>query len=242
MSVTGCGSGMDYGKYFEFRQVRPGDYSNFEVPRYLLNTLGDSKDARILDFGCGFGQLAFALRALGFRRVEGLDIAPAAIEHCRSRGLECHDGADSEFFELGAARYDFVVTSHVVEHFPKDQIIPLLERLFGILRPGGALVVIVPNAQSNTGAYWAYEDFTHCTLFTAGSLYYVLRAAGFDPVSILDPDALDASRGFKRMARALLLRVYRANYFFWNKVTGSAVHAPSEVSFAFEVKALGRRP
>lgn len=38
---------------------------------------------------------------------------------------------------------------------------------------------MMPNAQSNTDCYWAYEDFTHYTLFIAGSLLYVLREAGF---------------------------------------------------------------
>ena len=33
--------------------------------------------------------------------------------------------------------------------------------------------------QLNTDCYWAYEDFTHYTLFIAGSLLYVLREAGF---------------------------------------------------------------
>ncbi|MGC9101323.1 MAG: hypothetical protein ACP5HC_08750 [Caldisericum sp.] len=41
---------------------------------------------------------------------------------------------------------------------------------------------MVRNVQSNTGAYWAYEDFSHFTLFTSGSIYYVLKMAGFDEI------------------------------------------------------------
>lgn len=47
---------------------------------------------------------------------------------------------------------------------------------------------MVPNAQSYTGAYWRYEDFTHNIMFTAGSSTYVLRSAGFENIEFLDPD------------------------------------------------------
>ena len=72
---------------------------------------------------------------------------------------------------------------------PKHEIIPLLIKVRSLLTQSGSLLVMVPNAQSNTGSYWAYEDFTHHTLFTAGSLYFVLRQAGFDSVEFVDPDA-----------------------------------------------------
>src|SRR6185437_1801552 len=144
-------------------------------------------------------------------------ISPPAIAHCRSVGLTCHDGRDESFIPSHEGLYDFVVMSHVVEHFPKDEIIPLLCRMKTLLKQGGGLIVMVPNAQSNTGAYWAYEDFTHHTLFTSGSLYYVLRAAGFAEVVFLDPDCLAGSVWYKKFFRKVLLKLYRANYIFWNK-------------------------
>lgn len=57
-----------------------------------------------------------------------------------------------------------------------------------MLADNGIIFISVPNAQSHTGCYWAYEDFTHSYLFTAGSLEYVLRAAGFSNVHIVDAD------------------------------------------------------
>ncbi len=56
----------------------------------------------------------------------------------------------------------------------------------------------MPNAQSHTGCYWAYEDFTHNTLFTAGSLLYVLKMAGFAHIEIIDKDALVGVKGGKK--------------------------------------------
>ena len=41
----------------------------------------------------------------------------------------------------------------------------------------GILITAVLN--TTTGSYWAFEDFTHETLFTCGSLEYVLSEHSF---------------------------------------------------------------
>jgi len=232
---------MDYGSYFEYRQVDPTDYCDFILPDFLKKSLGRDLNVRILDFGGGFGQMSNAMRAAGYKNVELLDISPPALAHSRSIGLICYDGNEPGFYEAHQETYDFVILSHVVEHFPKDDAISILSKIRGVLKPGGGIIVMVPNAQSNTGAYWAYEDFTHYTMFTSGSLYYVLRAAGFKDVVFLDPDCLEGSAWHKKFFRKILLKFYRANYIFWNKVTGSSTHIASPLIFSYEVKALGRR-
>ena len=231
---------MDYGNYFEFRQIDPTDYGGFVLPAYLKDALGTPAGKRILDFGCGFGQVSSALRDAGYA-VEGLDISPPAIAHCRSIGLLCHEGSEEGFYEKHAGLFDYVVMSHVVEHFPKDDIIPMLKKVHGLVRPGGGAIIMVPNAQSNTGAYWAYEDFTHYTLFTSGSLFYVLRAAGFSTVQLLDIDCTAGLAPHKKFIKKALLSLYRLNYKFWNRITGSAIHQPSPFVFSYEVKALAKR-
>ena len=130
--------------------------------------------------------------------------------------------------------------SHVLEHFPKEQVIPQLVKLKGLLKPSGALIVMVPNAQSHTGAYWAYEDFTHFLLFTSGSIYYVLRAAGFNEVEFLDVDCTIGMAGWKRTIKQILLKCYVLNYRFWNRVTTSSTHEPSPLIFSYEIRAIAR--
>jgi len=227
--------------YFEYRGVQPADHPISRVPAYLARQLARTQRPRILDFGCGFGQLLVALRSAGFESIEGFDIEPRAVAHCRSLGLRCHDGrSDAGFHENHQAQYDFIIMSHVLEHFPKHEIIQQLARIKLLLKPGGALVAMVPNAQSATGCYWAYEDFTHHVLFTSGSLRYVLRAAGFSQVEFLDPHCVEGLSAPKRWLRLALLELYRLNYRFWNRVTASAVHAGSPILLSFEIKALAR--
>jgi len=180
---------MNYAQYFNFRQVTPDHYADYTLQPYLAELFGNNTELNILDFGCGFGQVLRALRNQGFKHADGLDIEPEALSYCRDQGLSCFDGAeDGEFYENHKGAYDYIILSHVLEHFPKEAMITQLQKIKTLLKAGGGLIVAVPNAQSNTGSYWRYEDFTHHYLFTSGSLYFVLRAAGFDEVRFLDID------------------------------------------------------
>jgi len=232
---------MDEDDYFALRNVEAKSYEGSALPAYLTKVLTDP-DKHILDFGCGFGQMISTLKHNGFSSVEGADINSAAICHLRDRQIIVHDlKSEADFYDMHAGSYDFVIMSHVLEHFPKSEVINQLRQIHKILKSGGTLIVMVPNAQSNTGCYWAYEDFTHHLLFTSGSLYYVLKASGFSSVEFIDIDCTAGTRSIlKRVARICLLRLYRWNLEFWNKVTGSAYHAPSPKIFSYEIKALAR--
>lgn len=226
--------------YFEYRQVSPIAYSAYRIPDYLRMQLPVSRDARIMDFGCGFGQLLNALVAEGYRNACGADVLPAAIENCRSRGLEVTDVTCKDALVAQKGKYNLIIVNHVLEHLEKSNIITTLVDIKELLATDGTLVVTVPNCQSNTGAYWAYEDFTHTTLFTSGSLWYVLRAAGYTTIDYLDVDCTAGLPFYKSMVRRLLLAAYRANYLFWNRVTDSHTHAPSPLIFSYEIKVAAR--
>lgn len=173
-------------------------------------------------------------------KVFGIDINPKAIAHCRSQGIESEVVQNIlEFFP--AQKFDLIITTHCLEHLPKDSIIPTLTHFREhCLAKDGKLFVAVPNAQSHTGCYWAYEDFTHTTLFTAGSLIYVLKMAGFTHATIIDKDALCGSSGLKKIVRKIFLKLYMLQYKFWNKITASATHQPSPIVFSYEIKALAQ--
>ena len=109
------------------------------------------------------------------------------------------------------------------------------------LKENGRLFIAVPNAQSNTGCYWRYEDFTHHTLFTAGSLLFVLRQAGYSKMQIYDKDCLLGLDGWKKIIRKILLSLYRSNNKFWNKVTASSYHSPSPVVNSYEIKMIAEK-
>lgn len=231
-----------YAQYFNFRNVAPESYRDFRLPAYLKQVLPADRGCTILDIGCGFGQMLRALRDEGYQSLAGIDVAQGAVQACRAEG---HDVTQVEsiagFCQKGGRRYDFIIMSHVLEHIEKSEIVATLDAIrTHLLNDGGALVVMTPNAQSHTGCYWAYEDFTHTTIFTAGSLYFVLRSAGFQQVEFIDPAGCAGSSALGRILRRALVCWYRTRIAFWNRVTGSSFHLPSPQIFTFELKALAR--
>lgn len=51
--------------YFEVRNIDPSTYKNHQIPPHLKHIILNLKpDAKILDFGCGFGQNLSAIHSL----------------------------------------------------------------------------------------------------------------------------------------------------------------------------------
>ena len=100
---------------------------------------------RVIDMGYGTGEMARELLGRGMRAevVEGSPLLAAQARE-RHEGLVVHE-AMFEDFAPGPV-YDAVLALHVMEHVdrPRD----LMSHVRGWLRPGGAVVVVVPNRES----------------------------------------------------------------------------------------------
>lgn len=229
----------NYLSYFNLRNVNEEYYINYKIPKYLLEILPENKDASILDIGCGFGSLIRELKKNGYSSAKGVDLSDQAIDYCLKQGYDVQKSSIAEYAEASKHKFDFIVMSHVLEHLKKDEIVNTLKQIRGnMLKESGKLCLMVPNAQSNTGSYWAYEDFTHTTLFTSGSLLYVLKAAGYKNIKFLDRDGTKDSRFISKLFKNIFLPFYRAKKRFWNKITSSSYHEQSPEIFTYELKAL----
>ena len=100
---------------------------------------------RVIDMGYGTGEMARELlgRGIAAEVVEGSPLLAAQARE-RHPGLAVHE-AMFESFAPGPV-YDAVLALHVMEHVdrPRD----LLAHVRRWLRPGGAVVVVVPNRES----------------------------------------------------------------------------------------------
>lgn len=225
--------------YFNFRNVAADYYSGYDIPNYLIKVLPQNLDANILDIGCGFGQTLKSLRDKGYTNLKGIDINDESIAQCKKINLDVTKIDDIiSYSNVSDKKFDFIIMSHVLEHIEKEKMIDNLRAIRSLLSEKGKYCVMVPNAQSNTGSYWRFEDFTHHYLFTAGSLQYVLRAAGFTQIDFIDPDGLDGVSSLKKPIVKILLKIYKFRKNFWNKITASSYHRPSPQIFTFELKAL----
>lgn len=229
-------------KYFSARNVDVSFYDLYKIPKYLLKVLPQNKEANILDIGCGLGQYLNEITKMGYTKTLGIDISDESIKACTEKGINVIKIEDViTFSKTVTEKYDFITMSHVLEHVDKDKIIDTLIAIKTyLLKEGGAFVVMIPNGQSNTGGYWMYEDFTHSTLFTAGSIIYVLKSAGFEEINFLNPDGTDDMSFVKKFIIKTLLKWYRFKEDFWNIVTQSSFHKPSPRIYTFELKVLAR--
>ncbi len=229
-------------KYFSARNVDVSFYDLYKIPKYLLKVLPKNKEANILDIGCGLGQYLNEINKMGYTKTLGIDISDESIKACTEKGINVVKIEDViTFSKTITEKFDFITMSHVLEHVDKDKIIDTLIAIkTSLLKEGGAFVVMIPNGQSNTGGYWMYEDFTHSTLFTAGSIIYVLKSAGFEEINFLNPDGTDDMSFVKKFIIKTLLSWYRLKEDFWNMVTQSSFHKPSPRIYTFELKVLAR--
>lgn len=231
---------MEKKNYFDLRNINPEYYKEYKLPAYLKKSIGNNKAVKILDIGCGYGQTLIALRKAEYENISGIDISEEAVKYCVENNLDVVQISDiASFADRNQNQYDYLIMSHVLEHLPKEAVIETLEIIrTKLVANNGKLCIMVPNAQSNTGCYWAYEDFTHYTLYTTGSLMYVLKAAGYDKITFLDPRGIEGFNFIIRLIFRFFQFFYILNKKFWNLATLSYYHKPSPVIYTYEIKVL----
>ena len=222
--------------YFNYRNITEESYKSLQVPLWIEQEI-KNKDSKILDYGCGFGQNLKKLKHNNYKNIYGADIDPTAIQSCQNNNLIVKQLDLENLKNPYDFKFDVIILTHIIEHIQKSKIITTLTFIKNeFLSENGKLLIAVPNAQSNTDCYWAYEDWTHTTLFTSGSIYFVLKAAGFDKIEFLDIDCTLGSSKIKSTIRKFFLMLYVSNKKFWNKITHSAFHQQSLQIFSYEIK------
>ena len=154
-----------------------------------LQHLPKDRESRIVDLGSGLGHFLHFLQSEGFTNIQGVDVAAECAAHCRAQGLSVAEDEITVYLRRLADPVDVFVLNDVLEHQTKDQMWELLGLVQKRLRPGGTLLVKVPNlAQPILGSDSRYLDITHETGFTEHSLDQALQLSGFSPVEVFAPN------------------------------------------------------
>jgi len=184
------------------RRDRGGDVHLASAPQLLeyeaaVERIAAGGHRRLLDWGCGYGQISHMLKARGLD-VDSLEFDPEATEG-EVRPLERYPDVQARFttdpvrLPYEDQRFDAVVSMGVLEHveFPERS----LEELHRVLAPGGVLYVYkLPNR--------------------ASYLEWIGRRAGFYYHGMLETDAvytLDSARSLVARKGFEVLEARRAN-------------------------------
>ncbi len=152
--------------------------------RYLEHCARQAQGAgrSLLDVGCGSGTFLYLAQRRGFA-AHGLDFSAQAVSVARSQyGLDVRQGAvGGDAWE--GHRFDFITMFHVLEHLPEPR--KALSFVMSRLKPGGSLVLQVPNVSSLQarlfGVRWYGLDAPrHVINLTPKGLQHLLSEAGLE--------------------------------------------------------------
>ena len=142
---------------------------------------------RVLDVGCGPGWFLHQMRRRGWE-TRGTERSAGAAQHARNvLNLDVRAQNLDELVAEGVS-YDAVVLWHVVEHMHDPA--RTLHDVGRLLRPGGVLMIAVPDFRSLEArigkADWFHLDVPrHLFHFTSATLTNLLADAGLEPREVV---------------------------------------------------------
>ena len=139
--------------------------------------------SRIFEIGAGDGRLVTALLDRGY---EASGVDPTRVEALPRRESAPVVRVRFEDYESNGPQ-DAVVAMHVLEHLDDPEA--AVAKATRMLRPGGVLIVAVPNLASVQaslgGDAWFHQDVPrHATLFTRAGLVALLERSGLRVESV----------------------------------------------------------
>jgi len=149
-----------YDRYFNYaKKVKkinnPLKYLAYQESNYypVYNFIRDKNQLKILEVGCGYGYLSYALHKTG-HNITAIDIATGAISFARQNfGNYFHQTDLNSFSQQNSEKYDLIIATEVIEHLenPND----FIKTSANLLAPGGSILLTTPDKDySDSSAIW----------------------------------------------------------------------------------------
>lgn len=146
--------------------------------RLIQKTLSVCSEGRLLDIGCGTGELLD--EAKPYFDCYGIEPSPIAAEICKEKGYFIQENT------LEKAEYPFqfdvVTLDSVIEHVPSPTA--ALTKIHSLLKPGGVIVMLTPKFSGPSywrhGAAWnGFRHGYHTFLYSGKTLSALLEKTGY---------------------------------------------------------------
>ncbi len=165
-SVSASGEPMDYFYTYKIN---------------CLHRLGMKERDRVLDYGCGTGNMVARLADVHCD-VHGYDPSEASVDACRARvpGAALYVNP----LDIPESSFDWAIMSGVLHHISPEQRLENVQNVFRSLRPGGFLVVFEHNPINpltrRVVERCPFDD--DAILLSAGEIASLLVHAGFESI------------------------------------------------------------
>jgi len=145
---------------------------------YLFQSFGLKQGMKMLEPGCGRGEILKNFKELGLE-VVGMDISPEATKFDNGLDVKLCD-IENEALPFDDNTFDVIYSKSFIEHlyYPERY----LEEAYRVLKPNGILLTLTPDWEVNYKKY--FDDFTHRTPFTQTSLINAYKMYGFNNVNV----------------------------------------------------------
>lgn len=247
------------GDEFERHAERSVHFFTRRVPQRLRHVLtGLPLGARVIDVGCGDGQLVWSLLQAGllppFVEVIGVDISPVRLRrftHLTGKPAILANGANLD--GVPDASVDVCISTMVMEHVPNDAA--YAAALARIVRPGGSIYLTTVLRKS--GAWYFRKapdgrrvlDPTHVREYgSVGEVRRTLEAAGFRVLAVglnrlVFPIAHPLVRLFNRIwPVANVQRIFLAPPWSWLETIGLPIPRYREIQLVLRREAAATPP
>lgn len=163
----------------------PGPARLMQMVSGLGGVAGDAfpTGKKLLEIGSGYGAALSWFSEAGLQ-TWGTEASAHRVAACRAKGLNV---VQTSILDLDPvvkdAPYDFVYSSHVVEHI--TDLDRLMEALHPLVADGGFVYIEVPHSPIAEDVLQRTHIPVHAHLFSASSLSTLLRRFGLQPVRVL---------------------------------------------------------
>lgn len=181
-----------YSRYYrldyQFARGRPSGVHVGKREREVAKRIAAFRDllpagGRTLDFGAGSGELVTGLLANGFD-AHGFEPGEAYAAHAQGTLGDRMRAGGWRDVRYDAA-FDLVTSFHVVEHL--NAPVEAIRRMASWVRPGGKVLVEVPNMLPTVNKGIGELHFAHVLGFNTWNLQLAAARAGLRPLRILRP-------------------------------------------------------
>ncbi len=186
----------------------------------LVQELGLSKDARILEIGPGPGHLLNLLKQEGFSALEGFDLCLEYRTELEKQGFLSHNVASlTELLStLEDNSYDLLLAVDVFEHIDRYELGSFLRLVRSKLKKGASVIGQVPNSSGLFGQNTFVADMTHVTPFNEISLESLFKGCGYSQIEIRETRL---PRGLANRVRSLVRSVIFKTAYLMIRVCGA---------------------
>ena len=207
--------GAKISSYKDYESTYPQLRVYFLMILDFLKKRRKLKQGRILDVGCAYGILLKFFDDIDWETY-GVDISEYAIsiakKYTRAR-LYVHN-IEEGLYMFQDKFFDIITMFDVIEHLRNPGHV--LEELHRVLKTGGLLFIITPNANGMfrliMGKKWpALKDKTHRIFFTPFTLKFTVERAGFKVLEVRTPQFYPFTNIFKKYVHSGLLRAIIRN-------------------------------